>query len=326
MLSDVMNYFGLTREFDQAGFFETEHHQHLLKEISAILKKGRLVALAGIVGCGKTVMLQQIQKALKQEKNILVSRSLAVDKDRITVNTLMLAMFYDLATDKDFKVPKQPEQRERRLVELIRERKKTLILVVDDAHDLHAKTLVRLKRIVELVRDSDETLSVMLAGHPKLQNDLYRPSMEEIGARAEVFTFDGIQGQQRTYIEWLLSQCTRSKTKPEMILTGDAMDLLAERLATPLQITQYLTLAFVEAFHIAHKPPITAEIVEGVLAKGLNDLEPHLVRHGYSVPILAQLLSVRPAEIRAFLHGKLPPVRAEELKNELLGAGIPMAS
>lgn len=106
---------------------------------------------------------------------------------------------------------KQPEQRERRLVELIRERNKTVILAIDDAHDLHAKTLVRLKRIVELVRDSDETLSVMLAGHPKLQNDLHRPSMEEIGARAEVFIFDGIQGQQRACIEWLLTQCVCPK-------------------------------------------------------------------------------------------------------------------
>ncbi len=322
MLSDVMSYFGLTREFDQAGFFETEHHQHLQKEITATLKKGRLVALSGIVGCGKTVMLQRIKNALKQEKDILVSRSMAVDKDRITLNTLMLAMFYDLVTDKEFKVPKQPEQRERRLVDLIRDRKKTVILAIDDAHDLHAKTLVRLKRVVELVRDSDETLSIMLAGHPKLQNDLHRPSMEEIGARAEVFTFDGIQGQQRAYIEWLLTQCARSKTKPEAILTEEAMDLLAERLATPLQIGQYLSLAFVEAFHIAHKPPVTAEIIEGVLAKGLNDLEPHLIRHGYSVPILAQLISVRPAEIRAFLHGKLTPARADELRNELLGVGI----
>lgn len=104
------------------------------------------------------------------------------------------------------------------------------------------------------------------------------------------------------------------------------MVILAEQLATPLQIAQYLSLAFVEAFQIAHKPPVTAEIIEGVLAKGLNDLEPHLIRHGYSVPILAQLISVRPAEIRAFLHDKLPPARAEELRNGLLGAGIPTNS
>src|ERR687893_2286389 len=41
MLSDVINYFGLAREFDQAGYYETAHHQFLLKEIAATIKKGR---------------------------------------------------------------------------------------------------------------------------------------------------------------------------------------------------------------------------------------------------------------------------------------------
>jgi type II secretory pathway predicted ATPase ExeA len=30
----------------------------------------------------------------------------------------------------------------------------------------------------------------MLAGHPKLKNDLSRPSMEEIGARSTVFELE----------------------------------------------------------------------------------------------------------------------------------------
>ncbi len=87
----------------------------------------------------------------------------------------------------------------------------------------------------------------------------------------------------------------------------DAIDLLAERLTTPLQIAHYLTLAFEEAFHIGQKP-VTAEFVNRVLAISLNDPEPHLIRHGYNVKSLAQLINIRPAEIRAFFsddkHGR----------------------
>ena len=33
---------------------------------------------------------------------------------------------------------------------------------------------------------------------------------------------------------------------------------------------------------------------------------------------------IRQAEVRSFLHGQLPPGRAEELHNHLLAAGIPL--
>ena len=39
--------------------------------------------------------------------------------------------------------------------------------------------LVGLKRLIELVRHNGGKLSVVLAGHPKLKNDLRRPTLEE---------------------------------------------------------------------------------------------------------------------------------------------------
>jgi O-acetylhomoserine/O-acetylserine sulfhydrylase-like pyridoxal-dependent enzyme len=101
------------------------------------------------------------------------------------------------------------------------------------------------------------------------------------------------------------------------------MDLLVERLATPLQIEQYLTLAFEEAYSIGQKP-VTAEVIENVLAQGLDDLEPRLTRHGYNAKVLAELLNVRPAEVRSFLHGQLPPGRTQDLRDQMLRVGIPL--
>ena len=63
----------------------------------------------------------------------------------------------------------------------MRKGKRPVVLVVDDAHDLHQKTLTGLKRLVELVADAGVLLSVLLVGHPRLRNDLRRPQMEEIG-------------------------------------------------------------------------------------------------------------------------------------------------
>ena len=84
------------------------------------------------------------------------------------------------------------------------------------------------------------------------------------------------------------------------------MELLVERLVTPLQIVQHLILAFEEGYRIGQKP-VTAEVINAILAKDINALEPTLTRHGYSAKALAELLDTKPAEIRSFLHGNLAP-------------------
>jgi type II secretory pathway predicted ATPase ExeA len=322
MLSEVMAYYGFTRDVRHVGYFETAQHQQIVAALKTAIKQGQLVALSGIVGCGKTTTLHRLQEVLGREPDIAVSKSLAVDKDRVHLGTLIMALFYDLATEKDVTIPTQPEKRERQLLDLIHKRRKTVALFVDEAHDLHSRTLLGVKRVMELVRASGETLAVVLAGHPKLTNDLRRPALEEIGSRATVFMLEGVKGQQRAYLTWLLEQCTTTHAADD-ILTHPALTLLADRLTTPLQIEHYLTRALEEGYKIGQKP-LTPELIESVLARDLDDLEPHLTRHGYNAKALADLLNVRPTEIRAFLAGRLPPSRTQELHQELLTAGLPL--
>ncbi|WP_246654317.1 hypothetical protein [Azospirillum formosense] len=101
------------------------------------------------------------------------------------------------------------------------------------------------------------------------------------------------------------------------------MDLLASRLKPPLQIEQHLTLAFEEAYRIGDRP-VTVQVVERILSRQLDDLEPRLTRHGYSVRSLADQFSVKPAEIRQFLRGELGGARAQELTQQMQAAGLPL--
>ncbi|HTT79772.1 MAG TPA: AAA family ATPase [Stellaceae bacterium] len=77
-------------------------------------------------------------------------------------------------------IPTQSEFRERALRELVRNSKKPVVLFVDEAHDLHFRTLRGLKRLCEVVADGGAVLSIVLAGHPKLRNALLRPNMDVI--------------------------------------------------------------------------------------------------------------------------------------------------
>ena len=315
MLSDVRAFYGLTRELGQIGYFETAPLQQVLKELKLAIQDGKLIVLSGIVGTGKTATLQKIQDLLAQDREILVAKSLSVEGAQTTLGTLILALFYDLATEKDFKIPTQPERRERALRDLIRKRHKPIALLVDDAHTLHSKTLLGLKRLIEVVRDGKGTLSVVLAGHPKLKNDLLRASMEEIGARSTLFELEGFRQDKPQYLHWLLTQALAPKAKLESVLTEGATTLLCERLVTPLQFEKCLALAFEAGYRIGQKP-IDADTIESVLAIDLDALEAQLMRNGYDVKLLSEILNAKPREIRSFLRGQLPPGRAQELHQE----------
>ncbi|QHF00118.1 AAA family ATPase [Pseudomonas syringae pv. maculicola str. ES4326] len=155
------------------------------------------MALCGVIGSGKTVMLRRLQQVMEAEKKITVSKSLAIEKHSIKLATFIAALYYDLSTEKQVRIPTQGEKRERDLRELVKKNKRPVALFVDEAHDLNGHTLTGLKRLMELVEDGDGRLSVVLAGHPKLRNDLRRPTMEEIGYRTDIFSLDGIAGSQR---------------------------------------------------------------------------------------------------------------------------------
>jgi type II secretory pathway predicted ATPase ExeA len=113
MLSDVMVHFGLTKSLRHVDDFETEPHRRLLKDFKAAIHEGGIVALTGVVGSGKTVLLWRLQEQLRQEGQIEVSESLVFDVPRVTLNTLKLALYDDLATDKDGDLTGKPEKSER---------------------------------------------------------------------------------------------------------------------------------------------------------------------------------------------------------------------
>ncbi len=323
MRVEVMEHYGLTKPLSQAGYYETEQHQQLLSDIKAAILEGRLIAVSGVVGSGKTVTMRRLQEILEKEKRITVARSLSVEKHSLKLATLISALFYDLSSDKEPQIPKQGERRERALQEKFKQNKKPVALFVDEAHDLNGHTLVGLKRLMEVVEQGGGRLSVVLSGHPKLRNDLRKSTMEEIGYRTDTFTLDAITGSQREYIFWLLKACTSQETDPESLLSIEAIDLLADKLRTPLQVQQHLALAL-EAGYQTGESPVSVELVESILSRDIDDLEAILTRHGYRLKDMTEQFNAKAAEIRALFRKELNPNRATEIQDRIRAIGLPV--
>ena len=50
MRVEVMEHYRLTQPLSQAGYYETRHHQQLIKDIKSAILEGRLIALCGVIG------------------------------------------------------------------------------------------------------------------------------------------------------------------------------------------------------------------------------------------------------------------------------------
>ncbi len=322
MYIEANEFYGLTKFFSEVGYYETPMHQRLYNDLKAHIQFGGILAFIGSVGSGKTTLLNKIQNELEEKQQFLVSRSLSTEKRALTIQTLFLALFYDLSPkEKSIKVPTQNEKRERELIELMRKNKKPVVLFIDEAHDIHGLTLIGLKRLVETVASKGCKLSIVLAGHPKLGNALSTASMEEIGTRTKIFNIDEAIGNKEKYITWLIKQCLEDKKKLQEIITPEATQKLATALQTPLQIQHYLTKA-VQLGHQLGEKAITPELIDQVLRADLNSLEAQLARNGYQFKSICELLGAVPKEVNEFLQGKLNSQRKHEFVQKLRDIGI----
>lgn len=317
MRADAMNFYRLNKLFQHAGYYETAQLKDLLARMKTQIKYGGLLALSGMIGSGKTVTMRRLREDLVKENQVLICRSLSVQKERVGLDSLMLALYYDLTQNKDYRVPSFTKERwARELRDLILKKNKPVALFIDEAHDLPRTTLKGLKRLLEAVQEDGARLAVVLAGHPRLRNEIKQSAMEEIAFRTHFFELDGAIHSRREYIEWLLNECSDADTEPAHILDPDAIDLLAERLITPLQVNQHLVLAL-EAGHAADESPVSAGMVQSVLSNNLGDWEATLTRLGYDDRSIASLLETKPAEVRAFFKGRLDTTRAGQIQTQL---------
>jgi type II secretory pathway predicted ATPase ExeA len=322
MNNEIMQFFELNKSFHNVQFLETNGIKKHIDNIKYASHVGGIIALTGMVGSGKTTLLWQIQQQLREEKEVVVCRSLSTDKKRVNIGTLYTALFFDLVKDKNFKIPHQAEQRERKLLELVKKQDKPIVLFIDEAHDLSSQTLISLKRLIELVYSSGSILTVILAGHPKLGNDLRRPTMEEIGARTQLFQLNHWIENKEHYGAWLFKQCSRKDVKLADIITGEAMSLLVTSLVTPLQINHYLTRALEQAY-LSGTKPITVEVIESILVPDLDGIEAKLARSGYNLQALCEVLNSRPSEVKAYLLGQLNNTsKLAEFNKEIYKLGI----
>ncbi len=322
MILDALEEYSLIKPLSEAGFYATDKIKRLHEKIKNLaLSYGSLIAVSGTVGSGKTTFINELMHDLKKEGKCIVSYSYSSDREGVNVKTLLTALLIDV-NKSDKPSPTGYETRDRHLVKLMEDNNKPVVLFIDEAQDLHGNTLSALKKLSEMAKLSRQTLTIILAGQPKLKNTIRSAKMEEIGSRAYVIDLDEqIIGKKDKYLQWAITQCIAKDKKWGDVITQEALTHLTEHLITPLQIISHFNRALEIGFSAGVKP-INKEVIDQVLKPIGSILESRYARSGYRIGTLAKILHTSEREINQWFLGKLPELRVAEIQEVLAHANV----
>jgi len=214
--------------------FETDDFKQAKNVILYAVDKQRMVAVIGKWGCGKTTILDEVKEELEKHENIIISEALVPDKDRVKTVDIVDNLILDLSeeTERPKRSYNARARQLRRLVESQAKQGKKIVVIIDDAQDLHIQTIIALRRMRDIHKfGMKRVISIIFLGQPKLKALLEKTP--EIGSRVPMAIIGSLNGKSADYLEFKLKRIER-----EGLFNRYALDAINRRVdgETPLKI------------------------------------------------------------------------------------------
>lgn len=169
--------------------FPSKDHKEMTDRL-AYLKNIRGIGLfTSHPGFGKTYALRCFAKSLDRNLHEAVYLCLST----VSVTEFYRQFCAALGIDAPHGKPAMFRAIQDRLYHLYKEKKKPLLLIIDEAHEMSTATLKDLKMIMNHDYDSVNCFTLVLAGEPHLIHDLEKPVHEALRQRIAIhYSFEGL--------------------------------------------------------------------------------------------------------------------------------------
>ena len=192
-------YYGFTKNpFDKQSIsakdaFESKDHKAMISCLSYLHKIRGIGVFVSAPGFGKTYALRCFTNTLDRNLNEIAY---------LTLSTVSVIDFYRqfcaaIGIDPPHGKAAMFRAIQERLFHLFKEKKKPLLLVLDEAQKLSTDILNDLKMIMNHDYDSLNCFSIALAGEKHLSHNLEKPVHEALRQRIVInYTFEGLEADE----------------------------------------------------------------------------------------------------------------------------------
>ena len=233
---DELKHFGLSRDpflpfiTKESEIVMLDSHHYALEIMRAARDTWLFTVITSEVGGGKTTVLGKFEAETKNLSDCIIVKVRTKDMDRCTTKDILAACVFDLSDDK----PKRGAESLSRQVEVLLKKHhdagKRIILIIDEAQDLHTHTLKYLKRLWELRDGLTPLIGIILIGQTELATRLYSDNnlaVREVTARTIHAPLEPINESLKDYIAGKVKCAKGDYTK---VITDDAIAELSNML------------------------------------------------------------------------------------------------
>jgi len=257
----------------ESDIYMSDEHRYIEAAMLDAARHGGFLAVIGEVGSGKSVMRRKVVEQLRRDGDTLVIFPQTIDKTRLTAAGICDAVIMDISNEK---CRVKLEDKSRQVQRLLMDRAKSgyrHVLMIEEAHDLHVRTLKYLKRFYELEDGYRKLLGIILIGQTELKhlfNEGQNVDMREVIRRVQVAEIRGLNGHLKGYLAVKFKRVGKSV---DDLFSEDAYEALARRLtstsrdgkqkishAYPLLVNNYVARAMNVAYEMG-EGLITADVV-----------------------------------------------------------------
>lgn len=214
-----------------ALYWGSAHEMHALRITDAIQSR-RLISIVGPFGFGKSVLVRTAIDGMKNLTQIWINQP---DREHLRIGQVITKMIMQLSAEN----PKRDNmtrtsQLERLIGERVVNQRREVVVILDNAHRMHASTLLALKDLRESVtyRGRSFLFSVVLVGQEPLRAKLERYGEVFFRTKSIDLSQNGWMSccERYSYLEAVYGEVIEARTR----------ERLAALFTTPLELDHFI--------------------------------------------------------------------------------------